>query len=79
MDLDYEPEKKVEETKPNNNGNLFDLLDEPIPDKNHKPVNPNDYGTLDLLGTNNANIPEPSGNGITLNVNEFKTDAVQFL
>ena len=42
--------------------------------------NPNPYTfetNNDLLGTNSGmqSVPAPSGNGITLNLNEFKTES----
>jgi hypothetical protein len=92
LDLDYEPKKEVvQEEKPAESKSIFDLLDEPTSTEpqqmiqpNQPPIhqlpNPNDYGTLDLLGTGSVNTnennpppPPPPSNNINLNLNEFTT------
>lgn len=74
LDLDYQPQKK-EVKEPTGTQNIFDLLGEPTMPTNPQIPNPNSFETnQDLLGTSANNpVPPPSGNGITLNMNEFKT------
>lgn len=88
FDMDFEPEQKkpVPQTQPQ--GDIFDLLGDDAPSKPQpysqpfppsysqpysQPAQNNLYD--DLLGSHS--VPQPSGYGISLNTDDFKTDAVR--
>ena len=78
MDFDDEPQKK-EEKKPEG-GDIFDLLGESEQEtKPQNNQNTQQFTYDQLLGTTQLqDVPNPSGYGITLNSNDFRTDAVNY-